>query len=64
MRVCIIDAEGNVLFEEKVEEEEKLAGSNQWDVKDNVEAKLKDKVQTMLNQLLGDGNSCAGRCRY
>jgi len=55
--VSIIDAEGNVLFEEKVEEEEKLAGSNQWDVKDNVEAKLKDKVQTMLNQLLGDGNS-------
>ena len=55
--VSIIDAEGNVLFEEKVEEEEKLAGSNEWDVKDNVESKLKDKVQTMLDQLLGDGNS-------
>jgi len=55
--VSIIDAEGNVLFEEKVEEENKLAGSNEWDVKDNVESKLKDKVQTMLDQLLGDGNS-------
>jgi len=55
--VSIIDAEGNVLFEERVEKEEQLAGSNEWEVKDNVEDKLKDKVQTMLNQLLGDGNS-------
>ncbi len=55
--VSIIDSEGNVLFEEKVEEEETLAGSNEWDVKDNVESKLKDKVQTILDQLLGQGNS-------
>ena len=55
--VSIIDAEGNVLFEEKVEEKEKLAGSNEWDVKENVENKMQEKVQTMLDQLLGSGNS-------
>ena len=55
--VSIIDAEGNVLFEEKVEEEEQFAGSNEWETKENVESKMKDKVQTMLDQLLGEGNS-------
>ncbi len=55
--VSIIDAEGNVLFEEKVEEEEQFAGSNEWETKENVESKMKEKVQTMLDQLLGEGNS-------
>lgn len=55
--VSIIDAEGNVLFEEKVEEEDQIAGSNEWEVKENVESKMKDKVQIMLDQLLGNGNS-------
>lgn len=55
--VSIVDAEGNVLFEEKIEENEKLAGSSEWDVKENVENKMKQKVQIMLDQLLGGGNS-------
>ncbi|MBC8197971.1 MAG: flagellar M-ring protein FliF [Candidatus Marinimicrobia bacterium] len=55
--VSIVDAEGNVLFEEKIEENEKLAGSSEWDVKENVENKMQQKVQIMLDQLLGSGNS-------
>ena len=55
--VSIIDAEGNVLFEERVDDEKKLAGSSEWDVKENVESKMKEKVQIMLDQLLGSGNS-------
>jgi flagellar M-ring protein FliF len=55
--VSIIDAEGNVLFEEKVEEKDQIAGSNEWEVKENVESKMKEKVQVMLDQLLGEGNS-------
>lgn len=55
--VSIIDAEGNVLFEEKVEEQDQIAGSNEWEVKENVESKMKEKVQVMLDQLLGEGNS-------
>ena len=41
--VSIIDAEGNVLFEEKVDDEKKLAGSSEWDVKENVESKMQEK---------------------
>jgi flagellar M-ring protein FliF len=55
--VSIIDAEGNVLFEENVEQENQIAGSNEWEVKESVESKMKDKVQVMLDQLLGMGNS-------
>jgi len=55
--VSIIDAEGNILFEEKVEEDDQIAGSNEWEVKENVESKMQDKVQVMLDQLLGNGNS-------
>jgi flagellar M-ring protein FliF len=55
--VSIVDAEGNVLFEEKTDEDKKLAGSTEWDVKENIEFKMKEKVQAMLDQLLGSGNS-------
>ena len=41
--VSIIDAEGNVLFEEKINDEKKLAGSSEWDVKENVESKMQEK---------------------
>lgn len=55
--ISIVDAEGNVLFEEIVETNEEFAGSDEWEVRDNVEENLQVKVQGMLDQLLGQGNA-------
>ena len=45
--VSIIDAQGNVLFEEIIETNEAFAGSDEWEIRDNVEQNLQIKVQKM-----------------